>query len=157
MDIYSFIIFLLLYFCSFDGLSFYLPLFFMSFTFLHNRTLFPCKIFFKYFFEGFILKDFFFYFIFFQLLFLALNFYSNFLLFLFLKFIFSLMIRFCHSQQEGGVGMTALGGGRTVQGDDGERLSTPWAALQSSSGLTEMAPHCSVTDFCLASEHPSIF
>ena len=58
-------------------------------------------------------------------MFLALNFYSNFLLFLFLKFIFSLMICFCHSQQEGGVGMTALGGGRTVQGDDGEPLSTP--------------------------------
>ena len=67
------------------------------------------------------------------------------------------MIRFCHSQQEVGVGMTALGGGRTVQGDDGEPLSTPWAALQSSSGLAEMTPHCSVTDFCLASEHPSIF
>lgn len=33
MDIYPFIIFLLLCFCSFDGLSFYLPLFFISFTF----------------------------------------------------------------------------------------------------------------------------
>lgn len=127
MDIYPFIIFLLLYFCSFDGLSFYLPLFFMSFTFLHNRTLFPCKIFKVL--KVLFLRIFFFYFIFFQLLFLALNFYFNFLLFLFLKFVFSLMICFCHSQQEGGVGMIALGRGLSVQGDDGEPLSTPFGLL----------------------------
>ena len=85
--------------------------------FVHNSTLFHCKIFKVL--KVLFLRIFFFCFIFFQLLFLALNFYFNFLLFLFLKFIFGLMICFCHSQQEvgGGVaGMVAVGRGCTCEG-----------------------------------------
>ena len=98
--------------------------------FVHNSTLFHCKIFKVL--KVLFLRIFFFLFYIFPTSVPSFKFYFNFLLFLFLKFIFGLMICFCHSQQEAGGRGCWNGSSRKrlyMRGDDRQPFSSPSGLL----------------------------